>query len=249
MLAEERRNQILESLAHKGRVLSAELVQEFRVSEDTIRRDLKELADAGLLKKVHGGAMPATPVPYEYGARQSLNIDAKSAIAKRATSLVRDGMLIFIDGATTSAQLAQHFPPNLKATFVTYGVATAESLAVLSRSEIILLGGKVIPELMITSGPQLIDQAKQFMPDVALFSVHGLSSTGGATVESYDDAIVKREFIRNSAETVVLAGSEKIGFIASYVVATLPEISYLITDARAEDLKLFSELGLTVWRV
>jgi DeoR/GlpR family transcriptional regulator of sugar metabolism len=249
VLAEERRKQILERLSHQGQVLSADLVREFGVSEDTVRRDLKDLADAGLLKKVHGGAMPTTTVPYDYGERQALNVESKSAIAQRATSLVREGSLIFIDGATTSAQLIQHLPPGLKATFVTHSVATAAALAALKRSETILLGGKVIPELLITTGPELIEQARQFMPDLAIISAHGVSVAGGATVESYDDAVVKREFVRSSGETVVLAGYEKLGFIASYIVAGLKDISYLISDAEASQLQPFVDAGLTVWSV
>lgn len=249
MLAEERRKQILERLSQKGQVLSADLVQEFGVSEDTIRRDLKEMADAGLLKKVHGGAMPNTTVPYDYGARQSLNVTAKSAIAQRASELIRDGMLIFVDGATTTVQIVHHLPPALKATFVTHSVATATALSELQRAEIILLGGKVIPELLITAGPQSIEQAKQFMPDLAIVSVHGISVAGGATVESYDDAILKSEFIRNSGETAVLAGHEKLSFLGSYKVAGLRDLSYLISDGDNDQLRPFARAGLTVWQV
>lgn len=249
MLAEERRKQILERLAGHGQVLSADLIKEFRVSEDTIRRDLKEMAEAGLLKKVHGGAMSNTTVPYEYAARQSLNIESKSAIAQRATSLIRDGLLIFIDGATTSAQIVRHVPSNLKATFVTHSVATAAALAVLQQSSIILLGGRIIPELLIASGPQLVEQAKQFMPDLSIVSVNGISVAGGATVENYEDAVLKREFLHNSAETAVLAGLEKVGFIASYKIADLREISYLISDAGQGALQPFASAGMTIWRV
>jgi DeoR/GlpR family transcriptional regulator of sugar metabolism len=249
VLAEERRKQILDRLSRDGQVLSQDLIREFAVSEDTIRRDLKEMADAGLLKKVHGGALPTTTVPYDYGARRSLNIPAKSAIAQRATALLRDGMLIFIDGATTTAQLVEHIPQNLKATFITHSVATAAALAAIERSETILIGGRVIPELLITTGPQLIEQAKQFVPDLSIISVHGISVAGGATVESYDDAIVKSEFIRNSAETAVLAGHEKLGFMAAYKTAAVSELSYLISDADKSHLKPFADAGMTVWQV
>jgi DeoR/GlpR family transcriptional regulator of sugar metabolism len=249
MLAEERRKQILSKLSSRGQVLSADLVRDFNVSEDTIRRDLKEMADAGLLKKVHGGAMSTTTVPYAHDARESLNVESKSAIAQRATALIRKGMLIFIDGATTSAQIVQHLDANLEATFVTHSVATAALLAKLQKSSTILLGGRVVPELLITCGPQLSEQAKAFNPDISIVSVHGISIVGGATVESYDDAIIKSEFLRRSAETVVLAGAEKVGFIASYKLADLSEISYLISDASNHHLKPFVDAGLTVWHV
>lgn len=246
MFAEERRKQILIRLARDGQLLSADLIKEFAVSEDTIRRDLKDLADAGLLKKVHGGAMATTTVPYEYGARQSLNIAAKAAIAQRAVSLIRERMLIFIDGATTSAQIAAHIPPSLSVTFVTYSLATATALTVLPRAEIILLGGTIVPDLLITMGPELGEQAKRFMPDLAVVGVHGLTPAKGGTVESYEDALAKRKFIENSAEVAVLAGHEKLGFVASFFVIGINEISYLISDADSDRLKPYSEAGITV---
>jgi DeoR/GlpR family transcriptional regulator of sugar metabolism len=249
MLAEERRKKILSRLSQEGQLLSTSLVKEFTVSEDTIRRDLKELADAGLLKKVHGGAMPMTTVPYDYGARQELNIEEKSAMARRAVSLLRNGMLIFVDGGTTVVQLAQHLPADYQGTFVTHSLPTATALATLQRSQVILLGGKLIPTLLITTGPAQIDQAKQFRPDLAIVGVHGLTHQDGATVESYDDASIKRVFMQNSAEIVVLAGHEKLGFVAAYNVAATGDISYLISDADEEKLKPFAREGITVWSV
>ena len=248
MLAEERRKKILSKLSQEGQLLSIELVKEFVVSEDTIRRDLKELADAGLLKKVHGGAMSVTTVPYEYGARQELHVKEKSAMARRSVSLIRSGMLIFVDGGTTTVQIASHIPPDFKGTFVTHSVPTATALASLQHSDVILLGGRIIPNLLITTGPSQIAEAKQFNPDLAIVGVHGLTASSGATVESYDDAMIKRIFIQNSAEIAVLAGHEKIGFVASYAVAELSEISYLISDADEEKLEQFAKGGVTIWR-
>ena len=248
MLAEERRKKILSRLTQEGQLLSTDLVKEFTVSEDTIRRDLKELSDAGLLKKVHGGAMPMTTVPFEYDARQELNIEEKSAMARRAVSLIRTGMLIFVDGGTTVLQIAQHLPASFQGTFITHSVPTATALAAMQGSDVILLGGKIIPNLLITTGPGQIDQAKQFRPDLAIVGVHGLTPQAGATVESYDDASIKRTFIQNSAEIVVLAGHEKIGFVAAYAVAELSDISYLISDADEERLQPFARAGITIWR-
>lgn len=249
MLAEERRKQILVRLARTGQVLSAELVRDFAVSEDTIRRDLKEMAEAGLLKKVHGGAMSSTTVPYNYKARKNLNLDAKSAISERAVDLLHDKMLIFVDGSTTVAQLRHHIPKDIRTTFVTHSVATAAAFGELPQAEVILLGGRVIPDLLITSGPQLVEQAKQFRPDLTIIGVHGLTTTAGATVENYDDALIKQEFIRNSAETAILAGQEKLGFVGAYFVAKPSEIDYLVSDADPEQLKPFSKIGMTVWTV
>jgi DeoR/GlpR family transcriptional regulator of sugar metabolism len=250
MLAEERRNRIMTRLsASGGQVLAADLVKEFRVSEDTIRRDLKDLADAGLLKKVHGGALALTSVPFEYSSRQNLNLEAKSNIALRAVQLVRDNMLVFIDGGTTCAQLPYQLPTDLNATFVTHSIATAMALSALKRSKTILLGGTIISDLLIATGPELLEQANKFRPELSIISVHGMTAAEGLTVESWEDAQVKSAFIKNSAETVVLAGKEKIGFISPYAIASVGDVSYLISDSPAELLEPFKTAGLTVWCV
>jgi DeoR/GlpR family transcriptional regulator of sugar metabolism len=249
MLAEERRKKIRNRLSRQGQVSMAELVKELGVSEDTIRRDLKELAEVGLLRKVHGGAVATNTVPYEYSARQELNIAAKSAIAKRAVSLIRDDMLIYADGGTTTAQLANHLPSDLRATFVTNSVATASALSALPNCEIILLGGKLIPGLLLSSGPQLIEEARRFRPTLSVISVHGITPEAGATVDNYDDSLIKKAFIQTSAEVAILAGQEKLGFIASFTIAELKDLSYLISDADAERLKPFQQAGLTTWAV
>jgi DeoR/GlpR family transcriptional regulator of sugar metabolism len=247
MLANERKKQILMRLSTTGQVLAADLVRDFGVSEDTIRRDLKDLADSGQLKKVHGGAVALTTVPYDYSSRKILNVEAKSAMARRVLPLIRDGMVVFIDGGTTCVQLAYHLSPALKATFITHSVATAMALAQLSQLKVIVLGGQVIPDLLITSGPELVSQSNRFKPDLSLISAHGLTLEDGATVESWDDAAVKETFLRNSAEIAVLAGYEKIGFRASYRIADIKDIAYLISDAAPDLLEPFAEAGLTIW--
>jgi DeoR/GlpR family transcriptional regulator of sugar metabolism len=249
VLAEERRQLILRKLARDGQIRSAELIKEFNFSEDTIRRDLKDLADAGLLKKVHGGAMASTSVPYAHAARVELNVEAKSALAQKATTLIKDGMLVFVDGGTTTAQIANHLSPALQLRFITHSIPTALALSALPRAKVILLGGQIIPELLIASGPDVIEQARHFRPDLAIVSVHGITASAGATVESFEDASTKRKLIENSAEVVVLAGLEKVGFVASYAVATIAQIDYLISDAPVKMLQPFEEGGITVLAV
>src|ERR1700679_701127 len=114
MLTEERKNKILERLATKGKVLSSDLTLHLGVSEDTIRRDLKDLAEAGLLKRVHGGALPVGQVPFQYDKRQKIAVGEKLAIAEAAASHVKGGQIIFMDGGTTTAQIARFLSSDLK---------------------------------------------------------------------------------------------------------------------------------------
>src|ERR671925_11382 len=98
MLTAERRQYILETLRRDGKVLATELSVALSVSEDTIRRDLRELAEAGLIQRVHGGALPRSPADASYAARQRQAPSAKAAIARAAVQLIRDGQVIILDG-------------------------------------------------------------------------------------------------------------------------------------------------------
>src|SRR6478735_4243521 len=111
MLSAERKQLILEEVGQDGRVVAAELSRRFNVSEDTIRRDLRELAAEGLLHRVHGGALPLPrpPVSVSYASRAGQSPEAKAAIARAAAALVRAGQVIAIDGGTTPLEVVQHF--------------------------------------------------------------------------------------------------------------------------------------------
>ena len=126
MLSAERKRLILESIGTDGRVVAAELSQRFDVSEDTIRRDLRELAAEGLVHRVHGGALPLplpkAPVVESYAARAEQAPQAKAAIAKAAAALIHPGQVIAIDGGTTPLQVAQQLAPTLRATVITHSL-------------------------------------------------------------------------------------------------------------------------------
>src|ERR1700744_1066806 len=114
MLNAERRTIILEALSRDGRVLASELSARFGVSEDTVRRDLRELADEGLLHRVYGGAVRKSPTSAAYSRRKTESLPAKSAIGETAARFIKEGQVVFIDGGTTPYEVAAHLPPNLR---------------------------------------------------------------------------------------------------------------------------------------
>lgn len=238
MLNEERKFRILEALSLRGRVLSSELVAELNVSEDTIRRDLKDLALAGSIKRVHGGALPVGQVPFSYEKRQKESIGEKSAIAKKAAALISPGQVVFIDGGTTTALVASFLPKDLKATFITYSLPTAIALTEQSNCHVRLLGGRVVKELLLTMGPGLLKEIEAIQADLTLVSVECIHEEFGATVSHPDDALVKSAFIKQSAETAILAGSEKFGKVAPYRIAWLNEVASIITDTAIDTKRL-----------
>jgi DeoR/GlpR family transcriptional regulator of sugar metabolism len=101
-------------LKQDGKIVAKSAAAQLDVSEDTIRRDLRELASEGLLQQVHGGALPASPAMADFAARQHISTDDKSASGRAAALLIQPGQVVFIDGGTTSAQLVRHLPPDLR---------------------------------------------------------------------------------------------------------------------------------------
>src|SRR5512142_1862524 len=141
MLTEQRKLFLLERLRKDGRIIARDLSEELELSEDTIRRDLRELAAEGKLQRVHGGALPASPAMGDFAARQQLAPDGKVAIGRAATKLVKAGQVVILDGGTSTLQLARHLPADLKLTVVTHSPTIAVALVDHPLIDVVLIGG------------------------------------------------------------------------------------------------------------
>jgi DeoR/GlpR family transcriptional regulator of sugar metabolism len=250
VLSAERKRLILESAGRDGRVVAAELSRLFRVSEDTIRRDLRELAADGLLHRVHGGALPLPkpPVSVSYASRVGQTPEAKAAIAEAAAALVRSGQVIAVDGGTTSLQVAQHFPADLRATVVTHSLPVLDALAARPGIELIAVGGRVFGEALVTVGPIAVDTYRSLRPDVCFFGVAGIDVEAGVTALNQEEALVKRAMVEGAAQVVAVAASNKLGTAAAFTVAPIARVTHLVTDRSAPQqvLRRFKDAGLEV---
>ena len=128
MLTEQRKHLLLQRLKGDGRIVAKQLSAELGLSEDTIRRDLRELAAAGLLQRVHGGALPASPTIANLDARRSMAVEEKQRLGRAGAALVEPGQIVFIDGGTTNLELVRHLPLDLKATIITHSPIIAAAL-------------------------------------------------------------------------------------------------------------------------
>ena len=252
MLSAERKRLIVESIGRDGRVVAAELSQRFDVSEDTIRRDLRELAAEGLVHRVHGGALPIplprAPVVESYAARAEQAPAAKAAIAKAAAELVRNGQVISIDGGTTPLQVAQQFPANLRATVVTHSLPVLGALAGRAGIELIAVGGRVMSETLVAVGPTAVDTYRGIRADVCFVGVAGVDVAAGLTALNHDEAMVKRAMAENAGQVVAVAAAEKLGTAGPFVVVPVERLTHLVTNKEAAEssLRAFKELGLQV---
>lgn len=252
MLKHERHRRILDLLRADGRVLASALSTELGVSDDTVRRDLADLAGAGVLQRVHGGAVPTSPavMVQSYTARERQAPEAKRAIARVAAGMLRDGQAVILDGGTTARLVAEELAPGLQATVITHSPTVAEVLAEHPTVEVILLGGRLNKTSRVAVGAATVEALRMVRADVYLLGVGALHPEVGLSTGDLEEAHVKRAMIASAAEVVALTTPEKLGTAARYVFGEVSDLTHLVTDGGADDAQLapYEKLGVTIVR-
>lgn len=250
MLTSQRKQHILNVLRRDGQVIAKALSQELGLSEDTIRRDLRELAQEGLLQRVHGGALPASPAVANFARREEILVDEKVVIGRAAAQLIRDGQVVMLDGGTTAAQVARHLSPNLQATIVTHSASIALELFDHPSVEVILIGGRLFKHSIVSVGAAAIEAISHIRADLFFMGVTGIHPEAGLSTGDLEEAYVKRALCRQAAETFVLASQEKLGAASQYVITSLSDVTGLIVEQDVPDeiLAPYIDMGLTVIR-
>jgi DeoR/GlpR family transcriptional regulator of sugar metabolism len=248
MLTEERRDLILNRLERDGKIVAADLSAELDVSPDTVRRDLRELAEAGLLRRVHGGALPAAVGARPYAVRREQAPEAKEAIAGATRGLLRQGQVILLDAGTTTLEVARRLPPELEATVITNSPPIAVALAEHPTVEVTMLGGTLAKDAQAAVGAATVEALHAIRADLLVLGVCSLHPEVGITVMDLEESYVKRAMIENAAEVVAVSSAEKLGSAGPYVVAPLEELTHLVTERSAPGDKLapYRELGIEV---
>ncbi|BAN26958.1 transcriptional regulator DeoR family (plasmid) [Caballeronia insecticola] len=250
MLTSQRKKAILDALKHNGQVLATELSARFGVSEDTVRRDLRELAAEGLLQRVHGGALPASPAIAPFARRQDMESDAKRRIARRAADMIAPGQVVIVDGGTTSALLVRQLPDNLRATIVTHSPSVAVALAEHASVDVVLIGGKLYKHSIVTVGAAAVEAMSHIHADIYFMGVTGVHPTAGLTTGDFEEAHIKRALAARAAETVVLASAAKLNAASAYRIGGI-ELAQTVIVEDSTDAKLtepIEKAGITVLR-
>ena len=235
MLKEERHNYILEQLRSKQKVLTSVLSESLAVSEDTIRRDLKELSDIGRIHKVHGGALAPSLNPHNYADRKVYALESKIKIAEKAKDLIQDGQVVLMDGGTTNLELVRRLPQDLKATFFTNSLPVAVQLSEHPRIEVIFAGGKLLKEAQATIGSEVIEAFSAIRADLCILGTRSLDHEAGITEINWEEAKVKRAIVTAARRVVSLAISEKIDTIHAYSVCKIKQLHTLVTELNTDD--------------
>jgi DeoR/GlpR family transcriptional regulator of sugar metabolism len=235
MLAAERRDYLLTRLRADGSLVAKDLAAELGISEDSIRRDLRDLSAAGLCHRVYGGAVPASPALADYGARGSVEQDSKRRVAARAAGLIRPGSTVILDGGTTTLAVVHALPGELDCTVITHSPTIAAALVPHQRAEVFLLGGRLFKHSAVTCGAAAAEAANAVAADLFFLGVTGVHPTHGLTTGDADEAAMKRTLASRAAETYVLASAEKLGAASRYQVLPLSAVSAIITDGAPAD--------------
>jgi DeoR/GlpR family transcriptional regulator of sugar metabolism len=234
VLTAERKDLLLAQLARDGRLVAKDLARQLRVSEDTVRRDLRELAADGRLQRVHGGALPASPALAAFEARRTIGVDSKAVVARRAAQLVQPGQTIVIDGGTTALQLARSLDRELHLAVITHSPTIAVALVDHPGIEVLLIGGRLFKHSIVTCGAIAAEAIQAIHADGFFMGVTGVHPDVGLTTGDAEEAAMKRALSRRCADTYVLASAEKIGAVSPHVVVGWPEITAVITDPDAD---------------
>lgn len=230
MLAATRRSLLLDRLARDGRIVAKEIAAELSISEDTIRRDLRELDAEGLAVRVYGGALPASPAVADYRGRTTVAPESKHRVAAVAAGLIRPGTTAMLDGGTTALAVVAALPRDLRCTIVTHSVTVAAAL-LEHQAEVIVIGGRLFKHSAVACGAAAVEGAGAISADLFLLGVTGVHAEAGLTTGDLDEAAMKRSLAARCAETYVMASEEKIGAASRFAVLPLPAVDGVITDA------------------
>ena len=245
MMANQRREKILEFLREDGSAKVIELSKIFKVSEVTIRQDLEKLEKDGLVKREHGGAFlkEVEQQVRTFSLMNQTNLEKKAAIGKTAAELIEDGDTVILDSGSTTTEIANHLLGRKNLTVITNALNIALILGAEPGIELIMTGGEFKPPTLSLTGQKAADFFHDVHVDKLFLATAGISLRSGLTYPSLSDIVVKKAMI-DVAETVYLvADSTKFGKGAFASLGALSLIDYIITDSDIMDqhLQLFRD--------
>ncbi len=230
VLKEERQRIILSEVDLHNRVQLTDMAEMLEVSIDTVRRDVKELDADQKLRKVHGGAVSLGFVSPATGSGNTYALEEKRTIARKATSLLRDGSVIFIDGGTTCLELARELPENLNLTCFTLSLPVALQLLAKPRVEVVLIGGKISREAQIATGASAIHALSDIRVDYGFIGTGYVDALHGLTEFDWEVVQVKKSVIASSRKAILLCISEKLNSQHRYRTCDISAINTLVTE-------------------
>lgn len=252
MLPAERKRKIVELVSeHDGRSVE-ELADHFGFSKATVRRDLSDLEEEGMIERSHGGAVPVTTVGREqtYGQREVQNLEAKMAIGERAVEEILDGQVVFFDSGTTTMEVAKQAPKDGSFLSVTNSPVLALELG-RGENEVKLTGGSFRERTRALVGPSAEDFMDRMNFDLLFLGTNALDPDTGLTTPNEDEARVKERMVDHAERVVLVADGSKLGERSFVQFADLSDVDLFITDVELDDelRDAFQSADVTVSRI
>jgi DeoR/GlpR family transcriptional regulator of sugar metabolism len=235
MLKRERQAYILHQVNLHNKVLSADLSHHINVSDDTIRRDLQELADAGKVIKVHGGALSPSFHSGHRNSREVYSYNQKKIIAEKAASLVKDGMFVLTGGGTTIIEMAKALPQHLHATFISGSIPAIYEYMNHPNIDVIAIGDKISKNSKITVGLEAVSRIRQIKADLCFLGINAINIENGVSDNDWEVVQIKKAMIESAQKLVCLTIAEKINSKQPIQVCGCEKIDTLITELPGDD--------------
>jgi DeoR/GlpR family transcriptional regulator of sugar metabolism len=250
ILAAERQQQILEQLGRDGRVLAASLSEVFATSEDTIRRDLRDLAGRGLCRRVYGGALPVSPASNSVQIRAGEATDRKAALGRALAALVAPDSFVFIDAGSTNLAAAKALSEDLRVTVATHDPAIAAALSAKPKVALWLIGGRVSRDVGAALGGRTLADVEMLRPELAILGVCALDPVAGLAAFDPEDAEIKRTLLRNSGRIAAAVLNEKLETGAPFSLGRAESLESVVLEAYAPEpiARAFADRGMTILR-
>ena len=224
MLKEERQALILNKLHTSGKVVVSQLAADLKVSEDTVRRDLLDLDQKGLLKRVFGGAIPLERPVIGFFDREEADVELKQKLAERALGFLEPDQLVAIDGSSTNLQFAKNIPSDMKLTILTNSYSIAHVCSMKEQ----------LKDSITTVGETAAAQAAAYHPDLCFMGVYAVHPEYGMTIPYPEEVSIKSQLIRSSRRVIALVDPVKLNTVSRYHVCGIEAFTALITDGSVE---------------
>ena len=240
MLKNERDKEILHQLIQDGEVTVEQLAERFKTSHATIRRELRYLEKAGLLRRTHGGAIQVEPMLYEpfrrfssFRAQDEMQAAEKRRIGLAAAEMIKDGEIVALSAGTTTTQVGRSIHDRKDVTIVTNAINIAMELSHRVDLKIVMTGGLLNKNCFALTGSLGIASVNEMFYDRAFISVDGIHPEHGLTADSLELGAINRAIIQQSRKTVVVADHSKFGKVCKTLIAPVANVDLIITDNSA----------------
>ncbi|MFA3781998.1 DeoR/GlpR family DNA-binding transcription regulator [Melioribacteraceae bacterium 4301-Me] len=247
MLKEERKSVILREVNLHNKVLSSDLCELLKVSEDTIRRDLLELEKEKKIIRVHGGALSKS-FYLSLHSNSVYSLDGKQEIARKAISFLKNDMVVLSTGGTTIIEFAKIIPEELHATFITVSLPVAIEYTRHESIDVIFIGDKISKSSLISVGAHAVEQIRKIKADLCFVGVNALDIEHGLTDNDWEIVQIKKEIIKSSDKVIAPVITEKLDTHQRFKVCDIEEIDIIITEKDNQDpfFDKYKKIGVNI---